>query len=155
MMGAQQKLTSSYGINDHIHVHTILRSHRCMVHTRAQWTSSRSHVSIFLPSSFFSAGCPSSPVNVRAESEEPVLQSGARRRWQRRDADVDPSRGRHWSIGLWRCQWVMKDGVHVHCIQCTINVLVCHGREWWRHRPEANFCAKHSCKLSDMYVPYE
>ena len=47
MMGAQQKLTSSYGINDHIHVHTIVRSHRYMVHTRAQWTSSRSHVSIF------------------------------------------------------------------------------------------------------------
>ena len=65
--------------------------------------------------------CPSGgPVNVRvdsdSESEQPVLQSGARRRWQRRRADVD--RREDATVPLDRdAVNVVKDGVH--CIVCN------------------------------------
>ena len=133
-MGAQQKLTSSYGINDHVYVHTILRSHRYMVPTRAQWdVITKPRFYLFSPFLFF-FGCPSGgPVNVRAdsdsESEQPILQSGARPRWQRRRADVD--RREDATVLLDRdAVNEVKDGVQLHCIQCTINVHVCHGGEW-------------------------
>ena len=85
---------------------------------------------LFSPFLFF-FGCPSGgPVNVRAdsdsESEQPVLQSGARRRWQRRRADVD--RREDATVLLDRdAVNEVKDGVQLHCIQCTINVHRCHG----------------------------
>ena len=96
----------------------------------------RHHEATFLffsPFLFFFS-CPSGgPVNVRAdsdsESEQPILQSGARRRWQRRRADVD--RREDATVLLDRdAVNEVKDGVQLHCIQCTINVHGCHDGEW-------------------------